>query len=66
MLIQSNRATKTRFAELGILKCTPSLWRIVDITEGLDSGRVIGPHYRSKMELLADLPRYAQEFGCDA
>lgn len=56
--------SRTRFPELGYEKHDAALWRIMDLT---DSGRAaaVGPHYRSKSELLADLDRYAAEFGCD-
>ena len=51
---------RTRYKELGYVKHSPTLWRIVD----MESGHVIGPHYRSKEELLADLTRFAREYGC--
>jgi hypothetical protein len=51
----------TRFKELGYIKCAASLWRIVDA----DTGSTIGPHYKTKTELLADLARYAKEYGCE-
>ena len=51
----------TRFAELGYCKHAANLWRIV----ALDTNQAVGPQYRSKMELLADLPRYAKDYGCD-
>ncbi len=50
---------KTRFKELGYAKHAPNLWRILDS----DTGAAIGPHYRTKAELLADLERYAREYG---
>ncbi len=55
---------RTRFPELGYDKHDTALWRIIDLT---DHPRVapVGPHYRSKAELLADLDRYAAEFGCE-
>ena len=52
----------TRFSELGYTHVTRNLWRNVDIS----TGNVVGPHYRSKAELLADLERYAALFGCCA
>lgn len=39
-----------------------SEWRIFHQTEGLEP-RSVGPSYRSKAELLADLNRYAAESG---
>lgn len=51
---------RTRFAELGYRLDAPECWRIVD----LSSGHSIGPHYRTVLELLADLERYAAGFGC--
>lgn len=35
-------------------------WRIIDNSDG----RSVGPAYRSEAELLADLVRYAVQFGC--
>lgn len=51
----------TRFPELGYAKMDENLWRIVD----RDGDAPVGPHYRSKMELLCDLQRYAAEYGCE-
>ena len=53
---------RTRYAELGYVQDAPTLWRIVDLSGGLQ-GRV-GPLYRTKTELLGDLERYAAAFGC--
>lgn len=59
------KLTKTRFAGLAFYKQAPGLWRVVDIHEselnsqGVPS--VVGPQYRTKSELLADLDRYARE-----
>lgn len=50
--------TKTRFPELSYTHFAGD-WRIVDT----DGGAYIGPYYRSRAELLADLERYAAEFG---
>lgn len=49
----------TRFKELGYVKVAPGLWRIVS----REDGAAIGPHYPSKAELMADLERYAIEYG---
>jgi hypothetical protein len=50
----------TRFPELGFCKFG-SDWRIV----ALDGGDLcfVGPFYKSKVELLADLPEYAKHYG---
>lgn len=51
--------TPTRFPELSYAK-TGNVWRFVDNS----TGRVVGPSYRTKAELLADVERYAKLFGC--
>ncbi len=51
---------KTRFPELAYTNITPGLWRIVDTS----TKQTVGPHYATKAELLADLERYARDFGC--
>lgn len=50
----------TRFHELAYQRQGAGLWRIVT-TEG---GDAIGPLYRTEIELLCDLDRYATEYGC--
>lgn len=50
----------TRFAELNYRNVDRGLWRIVDVSTGSD----IGPHYRTREELLSDLERFADLFGC--
>jgi hypothetical protein len=50
----------TRFEELGYAKLAPGLWRVVDTSAG---DAVVGPHYRTRVELLTDLERYATEYG---
>ena len=50
----------TRFKELKYANVTVGLWRIVDAS----TEQTVGPHYRTKVELLADLTRYAKDFGC--
>lgn len=52
----------TRFAELGYRKDARRVWRFVDRSTEAS----VGPHYPSRAELLADLDRYATEFGCAA
>jgi hypothetical protein len=49
----------TRYPELGYTK-SGNDWRIV----ATDGNAAVGPCYKSKAELLADLERYAQEYGC--
>lgn len=52
-----NSCSPTRFKELGYRKTMPGLWRFVDAETGAD----VGPQYRTKAELLADLERYARD-----
>lgn len=47
----------TRFKELGYEQHARNLWRIID----MDGCRPVGPQYATRMELLADLERYARE-----
>lgn len=54
---------RTRFAELAFVKLTPTCWRLV-ATASLPRVAVIGPLYRTKAELLADLTGYAAGYGC--
>ena len=49
----------TRYAALGYRQDSSGIWRIVAV-EGDAS---VGPYYRTKFELLADLDRYAREYG---
>lgn len=51
--------TPTRFAGLGFTQVVRASWRMVD----LSTDAVIGPQYKTKTELLADLPRFAAERG---
>lgn len=53
-------ARPTRFAELSYRQQARALWRFVDN----ETGAAVGPHYRTKDELFADLERYACLFGC--
>ena len=52
----------TRYAELSYRQQDRALWRFVDN----ETGAAVGPHYRTKGELFADLERYAALFGCAA
>jgi hypothetical protein len=47
----------TRFAELGYRRDFENCWRFVCI----ETDASVGPQYRTKAELLADLGRYASE-----
>ena len=51
----------TRYPELGYRQDDHELWRIYSM-DGTPAA--VGPQYRSKAELLADLDRYAKEYGC--
>ena len=50
----------TRFKELGYRQDGPGLWRFYDT----ETQKAVGPQYVTKAELLADLDRYAKDFGC--
>lgn len=56
---------KTRFAGLGYWHQGHGLWRVVDLHESVLNSqglpRTVGPLYKTKEELLADLNRYARE-----
>ena len=52
-------ATKTRFDEIRFHQPFPGVWRFVDADD-----RDVGPQYATRAELLADLERYAAEYGC--
>ena len=59
------KISKTRFAGLGFANINPAgaaVWRVIDLH---DAGReaVVGPIYKTKAELLADLDRYAASWG---
>jgi hypothetical protein len=58
--VKTNAARPTRFSELSYCQHGRELWRFVDN----QSGATVGPHYRTKAELLSDLERYATLFGC--
>jgi hypothetical protein len=49
----------TRFPDLGYTTYG-GIWRIV----ATDTNAVVGPIYKTKAELLADLARYAKDYGC--
>ncbi len=58
------RIHPTRFAELGYVNYSPGDWRVVALDSDNPDTNSVGPHYRSKLELLADLERYATSYGC--
>lgn len=49
----------TRYAGLGYRKDAPNLWRFVD----RETNASIGAQYRTRVELLADVERFASERG---
>jgi len=53
---------RTRYTELMYEQQATNLWRIIDV-DGVDGQAAIGPRYKSRAELLADLDRFAREFG---
>jgi hypothetical protein len=60
------KLTRTRYAGLAYGNTNPAgtpLWRFVDVHEGEDKARTVGPQYGTKTELLADLERYAKSWG---
>jgi hypothetical protein len=59
--IQMGLLHRTRFVGLGFVRQGPNLWRIVDIHEGDNQCRTVGPLYKTKAALLFDLGRYAKE-----
>jgi len=50
---------RTRYAELAYEQHARDLWRIIDTS----TGAAVGPQYKSRAELLADLRRFAGVFG---
>lgn len=54
---------RTRFETLGFINQLPGLWRFIDLSDykPQDPPRTVGPQYRTKAELLADLARYARD-----
>lgn len=51
---------RTRFPELGYVKIDNACWQFIDLNQP-DRMAQVGPHYKTKVELLADLERYARE-----
>ncbi len=59
--VHGTPARTTRYKELCYVNCGRELWRFMDAA----TGKVIGPYYATKSELLADLERYAAAYGCE-
>ena len=57
---QAEGVRDTRFPELGYKQIDLNCWMVIDKSDY----RQVGPQYRTKAELLADLERYAVAFGC--
>ncbi len=55
----------TRFSILFYAQVDRNLWRFF-VRDSDNSGASVGPHYRTKAELLGDLTRYATEYGLEA
>lgn len=53
-------AKPTRFKELGYIKWGKD-WRLVDNS----TGSTVGPIYSTLAELMGELSRYAEFFGCE-
>ncbi len=63
--INKIKIQSTQYAGLGFANTNPAgvaCWRVIDMH---DEGRTapVGPIYKSKFELLQDLPRYAAIWG---
>jgi hypothetical protein len=60
---------KTRFSEIGFTMVEPGFWRFVDLSDAQDGNKdrmhAIGVSYATKAELLANVERYAAEYGCE-
>jgi hypothetical protein len=52
-------ARPTRFNDLGYRQDAPGIWRFVDMS----TDAVIGPAYRTKLELLANAEQFARDRG---
>ena len=50
----------TRYPELLYARFTTTLWRFLDASDK----KPVGPHYRTKRALLADMERFAAQWGC--
>jgi hypothetical protein len=60
---------KLRFSEIGYTLNSPGDWRFVDLSDAQDGNKdrmhCIGASYPTKAELLANVERYAAEYGCN-
>lgn len=65
-MVRFGPAKRTRYADLGY-QCREDHWRVLDLSrrEPGDEPRGVGPCYASEAELLADLDRFAHDFGCN-
>lgn len=54
----------TRFKELVYANMDRGLWRLFNVDYDGEK-HAVGPYYSTKAELLADLTRYATNFGCE-
>lgn len=57
------RMCGTRYPTMGFAKVGND-WRFFDLTG--HKPQAVGPYYHSKAELLADLYRYAKEYGWES
>jgi hypothetical protein len=59
----------TRFKEIGFTMSEPGRWRFVDITDAPDGNKdkmhEIGRDYPTREQIIANVERFAAEFGCD-
>jgi hypothetical protein len=53
--------SSTKYRELGYTRLDSKTWQFVS----LEDRRQVGRHYPTRASLLADLERYASEYGCD-
>ncbi len=54
-----------RFKHMGYAMITDGLWQHVVKDEEDGSLSQVGPHYKTKIELLADSHRYCMEYGAE-
>ena len=59
-MIRESEIHTTRYPELNYQLQGAGNWRILDSS----TGAAVGPSYRTRAELLADLARFAEVFGC--
>jgi hypothetical protein len=60
---------KTRFTEIGFTLNWPGDWRFVDLSDAQDGNKdnmhCVGQSYPTKEQLIANIERYAAEYGCE-